>query len=341
LKNNILKKYFSIKILTINIVYLLSWLTTIFLYFVFINHYFGIEKNSIVRFLINVFPWLLILVLPIIIFSIVFKKYTLFFVIFLAFLYISFPYYKLFIPHKSQNIESYKTLRVMSFNVWSENHRSENIFEFISNQKLDILFLQEVSKKKFLTIQQGFESTSPEQVIYSEYDNENLLAIFSKYPIRSTKRLGTDRTRILKAVIVMDSGLVDTYNVHFVRGNWKRRDREISSFLSEEISPNTHPIVLAGDCNFTSRTLLYRKLTSLLDNSHEKSGWGFGFTFPANNSALNFPGHIPFAVPALVRIDHIFYSQHFQPLSTQTIKESVGSDHFPDISVLEKKVIKN
>nr|WP_309744009.1 MULTISPECIES: hypothetical protein [unclassified Chamaesiphon] len=53
-----------------------------------------------------------------------------------------------------------------------------------------------------------------------------------------------------------------------------------------------------------------------MNNAFQIAGWGMGMTFPIAP---------PVAIP-LVRIDHIFYSNHWHARSAWT-KAGIGSDH--------------
>jgi endonuclease/exonuclease/phosphatase (EEP) superfamily protein YafD len=67
-----------------------------------------------------------------------------------------------------------------------------------------------------------------------------------------------------------------------------------------------------------------------LDNAHWEAGWGFGFSFPSSDRPLR--GR--FQIPSLVRIDHIFYSDHFYVLNARTLPTAGGSDHLPVVAEL-------
>ena len=75
----------------------------------------------------------------------------------------------------------------------------------------------------------------------------------------------------------------------------------------EDVLQETGPVILGGDFNAPDRSQLYGMVSSVLHNAHGERGFGFGFTYPA---VIRSPfGPAP-AVP-LVRIDHIFFTDHF------------------------------
>ena len=97
------------------------------------------------------------------------------------------------------------------------------------------------------------------------------------------------------------------------------------TILVNDIAASTAPLIVGGDFNTTEQSENYRLINQYLANAHWEAGWGFGFSFPAHNPHYN---HIPVITP-MVRIDHIFYSNHFFARSAQTLATSGGSDHLP------------
>jgi endonuclease/exonuclease/phosphatase family metal-dependent hydrolase len=87
---------------------------------------------------------------------------------------------------------------------------------------------------------------------------------------------------------------------------------------------------VGGDFNTTDQSEGYHLLAQHLKNAHWEAGWGFGFSFPANQPRFK---RIPILTP-VVRIDHIFYSSHFLAHSATTLSDSGGSDHLPVIAEL-------
>lgn len=65
-----------------------------------------------------------------------------------------------------------------------------------------------------------------------------------------------------------------------------------------------------------------------LHDAFLESGWGFCLSYPAT---LKFGIRLP---SRLVRIDHIFHSDHSASRDTRVLKDSGGSDHRPVVRVL-------
>lgn len=89
---------------------------------------------------------------------------------------------------------------------------------------------------------------------------------------------------------------------------------EIRESLSDVVRKDT-PLIICGDMNDTPVSYAYRKLKDNLSDAWCNAGFGPGFTFFAHN--------------LLVRIDHIFYSRHFDVEEVKIHKEITDSDHYP------------
>ncbi len=89
---------------------------------------------------------------------------------------------------------------------------------------------------------------------------------------------------------------------------------EIVKFIEEN---KRYPILMMGDFNDTPISYAHHSIANELTDCYRTSGNGFGRTF--NKYAM------------LVRIDHIFCSSHFRPLSTYVDDDKETSDHNPII----------
>jgi endonuclease/exonuclease/phosphatase family metal-dependent hydrolase len=132
-------------------------------------------------------------------------------------------------------------------------------------------------------------------------------------------------------------GPVTVVNVHAYKHGWLERHRLMEALLVEDVIPEKGPLILGGDFNTNDRSETYRMIQQHLTNAHDEAGCGFGFTFPTASKfwSLRLLGPLPrFPLPALIRIDHIFYSSHFTTLKSYTVSDSGGSDHLPVVAEL-------
>jgi vancomycin resistance protein VanJ len=132
-------------------------------------------------------------------------------------------------------------------------------------------------------------------------------------------------------------GPVTVVNVHAYKHGWLERHRLMEALMVEDVIPEKGPLILGGDFNTTDRSETYRMIQQHLINAHDEAGCGFGFTFPTVSKfwSLRLLGSLPrFPLPALIRIDHIFYSSHFTTLKSYTVSDSGGSDHLPIVAEL-------
>lgn len=190
----------------------------------------------------------------------------------------------------------------------------------------DVVLLQEISPERLaqLTTQLHL-SNSP--LTHITHDPERLLAVLSCFPILKMSTLGTDKALIQKVRLALSRNDIFVFNVHFIRDSARQRNESVNDFIRSQLLSNHDPVIVGGDFNCTAHTTIYKSFYTILNNAYDEAGWGFGFTFPAINML-----HLP----AMVRIDHIFYSSHFKVTTAKVLSTSGGSDHYP---ILAKLVI--
>jgi endonuclease/exonuclease/phosphatase family metal-dependent hydrolase len=130
------------------------------------------------------------------------------------------------------------------------------------------------------------------------------------------------------------------WNVHpnpVVRGGWEAQ-RASLSLVADQVAAEDRPTIVLGDFNTTDQTANYRLVADRLIDVHQAVGRGFGFTFPDFSQArsLDLPWYTGplLAAGPVVRIDHIFASQHFVPRQAFVVPVASGSDHRPVIATL-------
>lgn len=275
-------------------------------------------------------PWLLLLLLPGLLAALVTHRRGLTLAIGLPMLLIVLAYAPLFWPWPGKVEADAPALKVMTFNVWSENRQVEAMARIIRQERPDILLLQEIRSRRFDELHRALAGLHEEGSLFFAYDPELLQAVVSRYPVVPLESL-RHRGQAQKVAVQLPSATVTVINVHPLRnGGWQRRYRQIAALLEEEIVAEPGAVILAGDFNINDQTQLYRRLTSHLHDAHWEAGFGFGFTYPSRE-AKQFRS-LP--LPPLIRIDHIFINSHWIARNTRTLAESAGSDHFPVVAEL-------
>jgi endonuclease/exonuclease/phosphatase (EEP) superfamily protein YafD len=286
------------------------------------------EDFKPVRLFAYVMPWLLVILLPGAALAFLAHQRLLSLFLLVPTLIIGANYMPLFMHCAKSEASDQPSMKVMSYNVWAENKNIAQSVQLILQQRPDILFVQELIPEKFDRFIDGLKDLYLEKALNVHYIAQMNQAIVSRYRIFPLEA-ADDKGRAQVARIDSPWGDMTAINVHVYKWPYRFRNRELSRLLQENIVGIDGPIVLAGDFNTNEQTKAYKMIAKYLKNGHRQTGCGFGFTFPSN--ARRIRGHI---LPALIRIDHIFYSRQFRSIRSTTLSDSGGSDHFPLVSVL-------
>lgn len=271
-------------------------------------------------------PWFLVILIPGVIWSLLMRQWPLAAVLGVSLGIILYLYAPILLPRHNVVHAASGELKVMSFNVWSKNANPGRIVEAVVEHSPDILLLQEITPPQFEIFSRALDELSGSSgEKWSKVYNPILLqAVVSRYLLRS-EWAKKDKAKVQVVSAEAPLGTVMVFNVHPTWGNWARRNRQLSDLLREDILPCDMPVILGGDFNAPDRSEIFRRLVGHLHNAHWDAGSGFGFTFPA---ALDM-GNVPVPFFPLVRIDHIFFNDHFSVLHASTADDAYGSDHLP------------
>ncbi len=282
-----------------------------------------------VRLVNYLMPWLLVGLLPGLVAALLARRKWLAMTLVIPVAMIGLAFAPLFLPRTNPALAENQNIRVMSFNMWAGNKDLTAIDNLLHEIQPDVLLLQEVTAGMATGIQRIAPTLYPDGQYHWAYEPDIGQAILSRYPLSPISH-SFEKGRVQKAIMHTDSGPVAVWNVHpsqplpyYWQYNQLRN-------LTGEIEAETLPLIVAGDFNTTDQSETYHMVNQYLKNAHWDAGWGFGFSFPA--PTRRFGGKVSF--PSMVRIDHIFYSDHFYAHHARTLADSGGSDHRPVIADL-------
>lgn len=228
-------------------------------------------------------------------------------------------------------------LKVMTFNVHYSNRNAEDIANLIRAEKPDIIALQEVTDELAAPLLRELDSDYPYSRVESSYQRAPVL--ISRYPLESQPKPSA-AWRSQRAIVMTPSGQITIWNIHpkpaVKPSGWKIQTETIAAVVAT-LTKVDSPTIVLGDFNATNQAENYGLIAKHLTEVHRAVGQGFGFTFPEPDVVQLL---IPWSTPAshmispIIRIDHIFVSDHFVPQETYVIPHGFGSDHRPVVATL-------
>lgn len=207
-------------------------------------------------------------------------------------------------------------LRVLTHNVDASNPDPAATARKVADAHADVVALEEVSSSAYSTYRKVLGS----QYRYTEH--RGTVALWSKYPIRETKRVNIKIgwTRALRARVDTPQGPVAVFAAHlasvrighsgFTAG---QRDQTIRALAKEIRGEKLHRVLLMGDLNGTVSDRGLGPITGRLRSVQGAAGSGFGFSWPSG---------VPMA-----RIDHVL-TRGLTPVNSW-VQPDTGSDHRP------------
>ncbi len=289
------------------------------------------DRLQAIRLVNYLMPWLLTVLLPGLLLAALSHRYQLAVVLAAPALFICATYAPLWAPPRTDASAGGTPLKVMSYNVWRNNTDMAAVARVIHHQQPDLLLLQEIRSDGLKKLIAALKSLDDREV-YSVAAAPIQQAVISRFPLKQLES-SWKKGRTQKILATTPWGPLLVLNAHPPRGQWQRRHKQMALLLEADVAPAETPVILGGDFNTTDQSLTYRLIDRHLDNAHWQAGRGFGFTYPS--SSYRFKGLIP--CPPLVRIDHIFYSSHFEVSRAATLSDSGGSDHLPVVAELVLK----
>jgi endonuclease/exonuclease/phosphatase (EEP) superfamily protein YafD len=245
----------------------------------------------------------------------------------------------LFVP--KADVTEGPRLRVMTFNVLGRIGDPHDVLDSILAEGPDVLFLQEITPEFADTLLPALTPEYPHQMLDIK-PQAGGMAVFSRFPIQAIDIELGGRWRGEPQLLNLDweGQQITLVNFHTVstgtvwpRGVFftaSRREESVDLLVSFAENTVEHtPLIMAGDGNLTRLNATHRELDTVLDDAWWESGFGLGHTFPGQIEADDLFTRISFfMIPHwLVRIDYVFYSEHWQSSRTWLAEFNGGSDH--------------
>lgn len=304
----------------------------------FLSYFISPNTISLVSFIGLSIPFLLIFnILFIIYWVLSFKKQ---FLISTIVLLIGIQYVTKLYSFSEKKVLLTDDIKIMSYNVrmfnlynWIEKEGiDQSIYEFINNQKPDILCIQEFNPKAKLGFNYPYR-----YIKRSEKNGQFGHAIFSKYKIINSESLNFSNSgnNTIFADIVKNKDTFRIYNVHLeslkinpknenfnqeiseklrirLENSFKKQANQAELIIQHQKQSNFKSII-CGDFNNTAFSYVYKQLKRDKNDAFEIAGYGFGKTYD-----FQFP----------LRIDFILTDKTITVNNFKTFNIDY-SDHYP------------
>ncbi len=304
----------------------------------FLSYFISPNTISLVSFIGLSIPFLLIFNILFIIYWVICLKKQ--FLISTIVLLIGIQYVTKLYSFSEKKVLLTDDIKIMSYNVrmfnlynWIENEGvDQSIYEFINNQKPDILCIQEFNPKAKL----GFNFPY-KYIKRSEKNGQFGHAIFSKYRIINSESLNflNSGNNTIFADIVKNKDTFRVYNVYLeslkinpknenfnqeiseklrirLENSFKKQANQAELIIQHQKQSNFKSII-CGDFNNTAFSYVYKQLKRDKNDAFEIAGQGFGKTYD-----FQFP----------LRIDFILTDKNITVNNFKTFDVKY-SDHFP------------
>ncbi|MDR3499399.1 MAG: endonuclease/exonuclease/phosphatase family protein [Parvibaculum sp.] len=226
------------------------------------------------------------------------------------------PYFHLFWPSRA-DARGPVAFTAMTFNTYGLNKTPEGVVRIVLAQKPDIAFLQEVSAPDDVVA--GLRGLYGGAQVYFAREPSLELLVASRFPLTALPPV----EGIQKVVVHLPQGDLTTWNLHGPKTYYGTDlQYRVIRKLAADVDATSGAALAAGDFNATEQSAVYSYLIDRLHDAHADAGFGLGATFPARGRRLGI-------FPAMIRIDHLFFTPPLAVLETHVVGDSGGSDHYP------------
>lgn len=241
------------------------------------------------------------------------------------------------------------TLRVMTLNVLYTNDDGAAVERLVEAEAPDLICFQELTPRIAADLEARLGDSHPYRILFPA-EGTTGIGIFSRYPLRDGELLsdpgeevGWWRQGALAATVdwqgqpitLLDihaapppSGVFDPRWPRFFEAVTHLRERELATWM-EWAAQQERPLIAAGDFNLSDQNAGYRLVAAHLRDAHRQAGWGWGHTWQAYSS--RYAGLPLFK--RILRLDYVWYSDHWQPVEVHVAPWDGQSDHLGVVAV--------
>jgi endonuclease/exonuclease/phosphatase (EEP) superfamily protein YafD len=232
-----------------------------------------------------------------------------------------------YLPHPFQIATSseLKTIRVLSFNLNTQNDRYGEVVKLVREERPDLALFIEVSQAATNDLKTSLIDTFP----YSFRTPGGGLALFSRFPIRDPRgdNFNGAGNHNLIATIEVERQPIQFIGTHPLvpvkRSTFERRNLQLAA-LEKFVRGLSQPTILVGDLNLTPWSPYYRHFISETKLHNTRLGYGILPSWPRSATHVHFPHWIiPFVN---IPIDHCLVSKDFKVANIYT-GANANSDH--------------
>jgi endonuclease/exonuclease/phosphatase (EEP) superfamily protein YafD len=246
------------------------------------------------------------------------------------------------------------TFSIMSYNILVHNNEPERMLAAIQAADADVVALQEINAATAQVIRRNLAHVYPYQVIATAEDTSGM-GVISRYPLHATGNtlsgswIGPPQILTLEVAGHMVTllnvharstslGYGGTLRIHpqHIEASIREREQQIQ-MLAAFAAARQEPLIMVGDFNTGDQSRAYASLAAVLKDAWREAGHGFGHTFPgAATPGSSRPIIAGMRIPRwLIRIDYIFYSEHWRAASASPGPWDGTSDHRPVMARLQ------
>ena len=257
----------------------------------------------------------------------------------------------LFLPRVSPATASEAALfRVLTLNVLYLNDDGAAVQRLVQDEQPDVICLQELTPRIAADLEVRLRDAYPYRFLLPE-EGTTGIGVFSRYPLHDEGELPDPAEEVGwwwngAQVVTVDMGgrQVKLLNVHAIpppssisASRWSEifetvvrlREQELELWM-DWVEQQDGPVVVAGDFNLTDQNAGYRLVAARLNDAHRRAGWGWGHTWQAYRS-----GYAGLPLPSrLLRLDYVWYSDHWQAVESHVGAWDHQSDHLPVVAAL-------